>query len=95
MATATRGAISELALWHAHAAEKPEFDGGSSHRPGVGHWRKHGYVHRGAVRPFLRPLPFREPGRLIHLCEKTFDDKWQYNQSAAGIFAACKALMAT
>ena len=38
----------------------------------------------------LRPLPFKDPERLIHLYEQTFDDKWQYNQSAAGIFASWK-----
>ncbi|HKW31454.1 MAG TPA: ABC transporter permease [Candidatus Acidoferrum sp.] len=39
----------------------------------------------------LRPLPFKEPARLIHLYEHTLDDKWQYNQNAAGIFAAWKS----
>ena len=38
----------------------------------------------------LKPLPFKDPERLMHLYERTFDDKWQYNQSAAGIFAAWK-----
>ena len=38
----------------------------------------------------LRPLPFKDPARLIHLYEQTRDDKWQYNQSAAGIFAEWK-----
>lgn len=38
----------------------------------------------------LKPLPFKDPERLIRLYERTFNDRWRYNQSAAGIFAAWK-----
>jgi putative ABC transport system permease protein len=34
----------------------------------------------------LRPLPFKDPERLIHLYENS--DKFEYNQNAGGIFAA-------
>lgn len=38
----------------------------------------------------LKPLPFRDPERLMRLYEQSPDDKIPYNQSAAGIFAAWK-----
>lgn len=38
----------------------------------------------------LKPLPFKEPARLIRLYEHSSDDKAPYNQVAAGIFAAWK-----
>lgn len=38
----------------------------------------------------LRPLPFKDPERLIRLYERTLDDKFPYNQVAAGIFATWK-----
>lgn len=38
----------------------------------------------------LRPLPFKDPNRLIRLYEHTTDDKFAYNDVAAGVFAAWK-----
>src|SRR5260370_38496326 len=38
----------------------------------------------------LKPLPFKEPTRLLRLYEHSSDDKNPYNQVAAGIFAAWK-----
>jgi predicted permease len=38
----------------------------------------------------LKPLPFKEPGRLIRLYEHSSDDKFPYNMSAGGIFAEWK-----
>ena len=38
----------------------------------------------------LKPLPFKEPERLIRLYEQSSDDKWPYNNSAGGIFAEWK-----
>lgn len=38
----------------------------------------------------LKPLPFREPARLIRLYEHSTDDKFPYNFVAAGIFAEWK-----
>jgi predicted permease len=38
----------------------------------------------------LKPLPFREPGRLLRLYEYDAESKLPYNSSAAGIFAAWK-----
>jgi predicted permease len=39
----------------------------------------------------LRPLPFKDPERLIRVYERTLDDKFPYNNVAAGIFAAWKS----
>lgn len=38
----------------------------------------------------LKPLPFKEPDRLIRLYEHSFDDKFQYNVAAGGVFAEWK-----
>ncbi len=38
----------------------------------------------------LKPLPFKEPERLIRLYEHSTDDKFPYNMSAGGIFADWK-----
>ncbi len=38
----------------------------------------------------LKPLPFKEPERLIRLYEHSSDDKFPYNNSAGGIFAEWK-----
>src|SRR6266850_970563 len=38
----------------------------------------------------LKPLPFKEPARLLRLYEHSIDDKIPYNQVAAGIFAEWK-----
>ena len=38
----------------------------------------------------LKPLPFREPARLLRLYEHSTDDKFPYNGSAGGIFAEWK-----
>jgi len=38
----------------------------------------------------LKPLPFKEPARLIRLYEHSTDDKFPYNEVAGGIFAAWK-----
>src|SRR5260370_11194588 len=38
----------------------------------------------------LKPLPFKEPERLIRLYEQSSDDKFPYNMSAGGIFAQWK-----
>jgi putative ABC transport system permease protein len=38
----------------------------------------------------LRPLPFKDPTRLIRLYEHSADEKFAYNQVAAGVFAAWK-----
>ena len=38
----------------------------------------------------LKPLPFKEPDRLIRLYEHSFDDKFQYNVVAGGVFAEWK-----
>jgi predicted permease len=38
----------------------------------------------------LKPLPFREPARLIRLYEHSADDKFAYNFVAGGIFAEWK-----
>lgn len=39
----------------------------------------------------LRPLPFKDPERLIRLYERTLDDRFPYNNVAAGIFATWKS----
>lgn len=36
----------------------------------------------------LKPLPFADPARLMRLYERSADDKFLYNMSAGGIFAA-------
>jgi putative ABC transport system permease protein len=38
----------------------------------------------------LKPLPFQEPARLLRLYEHSSDDKFPYNNSAAGVFAEWK-----
>src|SRR6266566_5495145 len=38
----------------------------------------------------LKPLPFREPDRLIQLYEKSSDDAFPFNMVAGGIFAEWK-----
>ena len=38
----------------------------------------------------LRPLPFKDPHRLIRLYEHSTDDKFPYNQVAGGVFKAWK-----
>ena len=38
----------------------------------------------------LKPLPFKEPERLIRLYEHSTDDKFPYNMNAGGIFAEWK-----
>ncbi len=38
----------------------------------------------------LKPLPFKEPERLIRLYEHSADDKFPYNMNAGGIFAEWK-----
>src|SRR5437879_6612460 len=38
----------------------------------------------------LKPLPFKEPGRLIRLYEHSSDDKFPYNEVAGGTFAEWK-----
>jgi len=38
----------------------------------------------------LKPLPFKDPSRLIRLYEHSADDKFAYNASAGGVFAAWK-----
>jgi putative ABC transport system permease protein len=38
----------------------------------------------------LKPLPFREPARLMRLYEHSSDDKFPYNQVAGGIFGEWK-----
>jgi predicted permease len=38
----------------------------------------------------LRPLPFRDPDRLVRLYEHSTDDKFPYNESAGGVFAEWK-----
>ena len=38
----------------------------------------------------LKPLPFKDPARLIRLYEHSADDKFPYNMSAAGVFAEWK-----
>jgi predicted permease len=38
----------------------------------------------------LKPLPFKDPGRLIRLYESSSDNKFSYNTVAGGIFAAWK-----
>lgn len=38
----------------------------------------------------LRPLPFKDPERLIRVYEHTLDDRFPYNNVAAGIFASWK-----
>lgn len=38
----------------------------------------------------LKPLPFKDPGRLLRLYERSSDDKFPYNSSAAGVFAEWK-----
>src|SRR5438132_752217 len=38
----------------------------------------------------LKPLPFKEPARLLRLYEHSADDKFPYNMSAGGIFAEWK-----
>ena len=41
-------------------------------------------VVRGVL---LKPLPFADPQRLVRLYEDTFNHRFAYNSSAAGIFA--------
>ena len=38
----------------------------------------------------LKPLPFRDPGRLMRLYERTLDDQFPFNQNAAGVYAEWK-----
>ena len=38
----------------------------------------------------LRPLPFKDPARLVRLYEHSADDKFPYNQVASGVFKAWK-----
>jgi len=38
----------------------------------------------------LKPLPFKEPSRLLRLYEHGTDDKFAYNESAGGVFAEWK-----
>ncbi|MFY9937106.1 MAG: ABC transporter permease [Silvibacterium sp.] len=38
----------------------------------------------------LKPLPFRDPDRLVRLYEHSADDKFPYNASAGGVFAEWK-----
>jgi len=38
----------------------------------------------------LRPLPFKDPARLIRLYEHSSDERFAYNNVAAGVFAAWK-----
>ena len=38
----------------------------------------------------LKPLPFKEPARLLRLYEHSSDDKFPYNANAAGVFAEWK-----
>lgn len=38
----------------------------------------------------LEPLPFKDPARLIRLYEQSADDKFPYNDSAAGVFTEWK-----
>jgi predicted permease len=38
----------------------------------------------------LKPLPFKDPDRLVRLYEKSGDGKFQYNDSAAGVFTEWK-----
>jgi predicted permease len=38
----------------------------------------------------LKPLPFRDPDRLMRLYERTLDDRFPFNQSAAGVYAEWK-----
>jgi putative ABC transport system permease protein len=38
----------------------------------------------------LKPLPFKDPARLLRLYEHSSDDKFAYNNNAAGIFAEWK-----
>jgi putative ABC transport system permease protein len=38
----------------------------------------------------LRPLPFKDPARLLRLYEHSSDDKFPYNNNAAGVFAEWK-----
>jgi putative ABC transport system permease protein len=38
----------------------------------------------------LEPLPFKDPSRLLRLYEHSSDDKFPYNNSAAGVFAEWK-----
>src|SRR2546427_1418066 len=38
----------------------------------------------------LKPLPFKEPARLMRLYEHSADDKFPYNEVASGIFAEWK-----
>src|ERR1035437_5774863 len=38
----------------------------------------------------LRPLPFKDPARLVRLYEHSSDDKFPYNMVAGGVFAEWK-----
>ncbi len=38
----------------------------------------------------LKPLPFKDPDRLVRLYEQSSDGKFTYNQSAGGVFAEWK-----
>src|SRR5947199_1876627 len=38
----------------------------------------------------LKPLPFKEPGRLLRLYEHSADDKFPYNEAAGGVFLEWK-----
>jgi putative ABC transport system permease protein len=38
----------------------------------------------------LKPLPFKDPARLLRLYEHSSDDKFPYNNNAAGVFAEWK-----
>jgi putative ABC transport system permease protein len=38
----------------------------------------------------LQPLPFKDPARLLRLYEHSSDDKFPYNNNAAGVFAEWK-----
>ena len=40
----------------------------------------------------VKPLPFPDPGRLVRLYEQSPDDKYPWNDVAAGVFAEWKKL---
>ena len=43
----------------------------------------------------IKPLPFSDPGRLVRLYEQSPDDKYPWNNVAAGVFAEWKKLNTT
>jgi len=56
-----------LEVWAARSKKEPGRDGAGHRGAGSWHRREHVDVQPGQCRPFLRPLPYREPGQLVQM----------------------------